>query len=92
MIARIMAGLALAVALLGATPSTVAIQSVGSESTHEVPEWMNRVCKYEDSVNCYWDGGTFKPDQGTMFVREMPGRKHRVCVFYVDHPRRDYCA
>lgn len=63
-----------------------------SESTHEVPEWMNRVCPTEDSVNCWWDGGTINPRQGKAFIRQVPGRKGMVCVFFTNTPRRDYCS
>lgn len=84
-----------AAAVLSATILSAGLTSVanaGSESTHEVPEWMNRVCQSEDSVNCWWDGGTVKPKQGQAFIRQMPGRKHMVCVFFANRPRQDYCS
>ena len=61
-------------------------------ATHEVPRWMTRECVQEDDVNCYRDGGTVKPHQGEMYVRQIPGREHMVCVFFVNRPGRDYCA
>jgi hypothetical protein len=61
-----------------------------SESTHEVPEWMNRVCSAEDSVNCWWDGGTIQPKQGQAFIRQMPGT-NKVCVLFTNRPAKDYC-
>jgi len=72
--------------------ATASMAHAASESTHEVPEWMNRVCAAEDSVNCYWDGGTVKPHQGQAFIRQVPGRKHMVCVFFANTPKRDYCS
>lgn len=79
-----------AVAPSGAIGASTSTASRGVEATTEVPPWMTRACEREDSVNCHWDGGTFKPDQGQMFVRKIPGR-NLVCVMYVNHPRRDYC-
>lgn len=78
-------------AVIGAVSATTLAAHAGVESTHEVPEWMNRVCASEDSVNCWYDGGTHG-NTGPIFVRQMPGRAHTVCVFYADHPKRDYCA
>lgn len=78
-------------ALLGLTLAAAAPSGAASESTHEVPEWMNRVCAAKYSVNCWHPAGRF-PGQGPIFVRQMPGEAHMVCVFYADHPRRDYCA
>lgn len=76
--------------LLGAGIATAVPATAGIEATHEVPEWMTRVCPTEDSVNCWYDGGTHG-DTGPIYVRLMPGRAHMVCVMYADHPRRDYC-
>lgn len=76
--------------LLGAVLATSTPAVAGIEATTEVPEWMTVACPAEDSVNCHWDGGSFKPDQGEMFVRAVPHR-NLVCVMYIDHPRRDYC-
>lgn len=80
-----------AAAVLSATILSAGLTSVataGEEPTHEVP----RVCEQEDSVNCWWDGGTVKPHQGEAFIRKVPGRKGMVCVFFINRPKQDYCS
>jgi len=64
--------------------------------THMLPATMRRPCKYEDSVNCYWDAGSAGNHKGHSFVvRQFPGGKHMVCVMYVrwaDARKWDYCS
>lgn len=84
-----------AAAVLSATILSAGLTSVataGEEPTHEVPHWITRVCEQEDSVNCWWDGGTVKPHQGEAFIRKVPGRKGMVCVFFINRPKQDYCS
>jgi len=60
-----------------------------------VPNWMTKDCRYFDNVNCYWGHDSH---DGPYYVRVMPhdpnwgGKTGLVCVFYVRHPRLDYCA
>lgn len=70
----------------------VSIAAHADTPTHEVPTWMRAVCATEDSTNCYWPGGSIAPAKGESYVRVMPGRAHLTCVFYVNRPKRDYCA
>lgn len=77
-----------ATALVIATATTA---SAGIEATTEVPEWMTTQCPTEDSTNCHWDGGTHRPQQGEMFVREFPGRAHLTCYIFINRPHKDYC-
>lgn len=77
----------LAAATIG---SGSAIAATGQSQYHEqkvvAPHWMTNVCKHQYSVNCWnpkWDA----------FVRDFGTKKHPlVCVMYVRHPKRDYCA
>lgn len=87
---KILLAFLLGVVLTASTPALASVNR-GVESTHEVPEWMNNICPTEDSVNCWYPGGTHG-HTGPFFVRQMPGRAHMVCVFFADHPRKDYCA
>jgi len=84
--------LALAAGIAAGSVLTLTGQATaGEEPTHDVPHWMTKVCQDEDSVNCWWDGGTVKPHQGKAFIREFPGRAHMTCVMFVNRPARDYC-
>jgi hypothetical protein len=83
---KIIAALALGLAL-GAPAVAIADQP-----TNEVPTWMRHTCKTDDSVNCYWPGGSVKAKQGESYRRVMPGAKGMVCVFFVNNPKRDYCS
>lgn len=70
--------------------------TAGIEATSEVPEWMTRSCKYEDSVNCHWDAAEQGNKKGlSFFVRLMPhskiAKKVKICIFYIDRPRLDHC-
>lgn len=61
-----------------------------------LPRWVTRPCAEEDSLNCRWDARDQGNGHGHSFiVREVPGRAHMVCVFYVA-PRyarhHDYCT
>lgn len=58
----------------------------------EVPNWMNKKCSSEDSVNCHWGAkGQGNRKGWSYMVREFPGRAHMICVMYIDHPKSDYC-
>lgn len=74
---------------------TGAANAMPERAHHEervvAPHWMTVNCATEDSVNCYWDGGSKGP-RLQEFVREMPGRTHMVCVIHVRRPALDYCA
>jgi hypothetical protein len=65
-------------------------------SSPTLPVWTTRPCKTEDSVNCFWDARTQGNGRGHSFiVRQVPGRAHMVCVFYVDRryaKKHDYCS
>lgn len=87
MIRTILASAVIAASLTGGA----AVMASADQPIHEVPTWMRQSCTTLSSVNCYWPEGSFKPDQGEMYVRRMPGREKMVCVFYVTHPKRDYC-
>lgn len=80
------------VAALIATGIGVATSDArGDVPTHEVPTWMRQTCPTEDSLNCYWPGGSIHPKRGEAYIRRVPGKAGMVCVFYVNRPRADYC-
>lgn len=89
MSARTLAATVLAGGVLVAS-ATVA---VAAPARPDLPAWQTHPCKSEDSVNCYWNAHTMGNGQGlSYYVRELPGRRRMVCVFYVARPRLDYCA
>lgn len=70
----------------------VALASSGVEATNEVPEWMTKVCKQEDSANCQWNAETMGNGEGWSFYsRRIPGT-NKICRFYIDHPKKDNCS
>lgn len=53
---------------------------------YEVPQWMRQTCTARKVVNCY-------DTDLDAYVRAMPRSGGNVtCVFYVTHPRWDYCS
>lgn len=89
---RTLASLALAIGLVAS--GTVAASA--GEHVSARPWWMKHACAQEDSVNCFWDASHAGNHRGHSFiVREMPGKKHMVCVMYIkraDARRWDYCS
>lgn len=87
----------IAAALTAAALSLTAVQlasPAGANTAHRpgLPVWMKTPCQSEDSVNCYWNARQMGNGEGLSFyVREMPGRNHTVCVFYVKRSGLDYC-
>lgn len=81
--------LATAIVGLAFVGITTALPSHADVPTHEVPTWMRQQCTPHHPVNCYHRGSEPTDER---YVRQMPGRAHMVCVFYVATPRHDYCA
>lgn len=81
--------------------TNVSIQRSGQDPKHgtvDVPFWVYKPCKEEDSVNCRWIAtGPHHRGNGkghTFIVRELPGSAHMVCVFYANRKyarHNDYC-
>lgn len=79
-------------ALLGlaaSSPTTTATTAAAAAPDHpdpvhgrDIPAWVTRPCKTEDSVNCRWNARTQGNGHGrTSIRRAVPGRAHLVCVF-----------
>lgn len=83
---------------LGESP---AASSVSATTVHPPrhPWWMQRPCRNEDSVNCYWNARLQGNGHGKSFyVRKMPHTHNRhgqplVCQFFVNRreSRYDQC-
>lgn len=57
-----------------------------------LPYWERTPCRQEGSVNCYWNAAQQGNGHGwSYFVRQVPGSRRMVCVFYSRHPSYDYC-
>jgi hypothetical protein len=60
-------------------------------SPNNLPAWVTRPCKQEDSYNCRWIATT--PKGHNFIVRKLP-HSNKYCVFYIkkqDARRWDYC-
>src|SRR3954471_23215258 len=47
------------------------------------PVWLSRLCKYEDSANCFWNAGTTGNGRGHSFYAVLT-RTREVCLLYTD--------
>lgn len=66
--------------------------ALGNKINTELTNWMQRVCQYEDSANCFWDAGTGGNGLGhSFYTHKINGD---LCVMYVEHgyaKRHDWC-
>ena len=93
-------GLALAITLSGTLAGGLAAGTIigagpaqGSEVRTELPPrydqpWLNRPCKWEDSIQCYWNAGTMGNGRGHSFyairLGNTPKGGVRVAIVYWD--------
>jgi hypothetical protein len=68
------------------------------KTTRDIPLWVVRPCRTENSSNCRWNPRDhshsnvhFKDDRLINIRRTMPGPTHTICVFFPSRPRLDYC-
>lgn len=71
----------------------LALSPVATAQAPDAPRWQTRPCKYEDSVNCYWDAQARGNGEGHSFYSVRVGKK--VCHLYWQKKyakRHNYCA
>ena len=64
-----------------------------STPNNELPHWVTKPCKTEDSLNCHWNAKTQGNGVGKSFIiRKLPntGERPLVCIFYVKKADRKF--
>ena len=100
MLKTIAASIAILAATSGAMVATDMMTADAATVTRQpkvdIPIWVTRPCKTEDSVNCRWIADDRGNGRGHTFIRrEVPGSAHMVCTFYAERhyaAKHDYCS
>jgi len=81
---------------IAATSQVLPIEQVSAPTSSPTnlptPKWMTTPCEYEDSPNCYWDGGNhsfysvlIRTPKGhtkmcTIYMKDRYAKKHNHCT------------